>query len=189
MTERVAILGWGSLLWDGGPAFDAQHDPWRCDGPELRIEFSRISATRGGALTLAIDAENGAPTQVAWCLSRRATIGEAIEDLRVREGAAARHIGNFSIGGGVHYRDGEAFAVIRVWASTRGLDGVVWTDLPSNFMEIAGQPFSVAAGIAYLQSLNSDSRARAMEYIWRAPDRVRTPLREAFAQTSWVQAR
>ncbi len=188
MAERVALLGWGSLLWDGGPAFDVQHDPWRCDGPTLKIEFSRISASRGGALTLAIDAKNGAPIQVAWCLSRRATIGEAIEDLRVREGASARHVGNFSTGGRAQYRDGEAFAAIRAWAPTQGLDGVVWTDLPSNFMEIAGQPFSVAAGIAYLRSLSGDSRARAIEYIRRAPDCVLTPLRQAFAQLAWARA-
>jgi len=48
MPPRVAILGWGSLLWEGGSAFDKWHDDWRCDGPILNLEFSRVSASRLG---------------------------------------------------------------------------------------------------------------------------------------------
>jgi hypothetical protein len=40
---KIAILGWGSLLWDKRPEFDEQHDEWQFDGPKLKIEFSRVS--------------------------------------------------------------------------------------------------------------------------------------------------
>jgi len=47
---EIAILGWGSLLWDQCTEFDSQHDSWNYDGPELKIEFSRISKkTRKGS--------------------------------------------------------------------------------------------------------------------------------------------
>jgi hypothetical protein len=51
----IAILGWGSLLWDRKPEFGKWHDDWRADGPLLKLEFSRMSATRLGTLTLAVD--------------------------------------------------------------------------------------------------------------------------------------
>ena len=79
---RIGILGWGSLLWEGGREFDDWHGPWQYDGPNLKIEFSRVSERRLGALTLVIDAEYGSPTTVAWCLSKRETLEDAICDLR-----------------------------------------------------------------------------------------------------------
>src|SRR5438105_3189676 len=30
---KIAILGWGSLLWEGGVDFDRWHDEWRYDSP------------------------------------------------------------------------------------------------------------------------------------------------------------
>lgn len=39
---KIALLGWGSLLWDKRPEFDEYHEPWQFDGPELPLEFSRF---------------------------------------------------------------------------------------------------------------------------------------------------
>jgi hypothetical protein len=75
---RIAILGWGSLLWDEDLDFDGSHGTWQHDGPTLKLEFSRVSTTRLGALTLVIDTEHGAETAVAWCLSKRTTLADAI---------------------------------------------------------------------------------------------------------------
>jgi hypothetical protein len=178
MTGRIALLGWGSLLW-GGDVFDAWHEPWLMDGPVMKIEFSRVSASRSGALTLVIDTENGAPVRVAWALSRRSTIAQAVEDLRRREGTTERYIGRITMETEAHYRPEAALETIRGWASARRVEGVVWTDLPSNFAEKTGLPFSVAAAVGYLERLDGDSRAKALEYIRRAPAFVRTPLRDA----------
>jgi hypothetical protein len=182
MTGRVALLGWGSLLWEGGDAFDAAHGPWQYDGPYLKIEFSRVSTSRCGALTLVIDAENGVPVCVAWCLSRRQTISEAIEDLSKRERAKEPNIGWIVAGGAAQCRDAHSLAAIRTWAAKRELDSVVWTDLTSNFTRKLGRPFSVAAALAYLQTLDAKDRATALKYIHCAAAFVRTPLRDALAK-------
>ena len=83
---RIAILGWGSLLWEGGPEFDRWHAPWEYDGPVLKLEFSRVSEKRLKAMTLVIDAEHGVEIAVAWCVSKRTALADATRDLRVREG-------------------------------------------------------------------------------------------------------
>lgn len=46
VKQRIAIGGRNSLLWEGGVEFDRWHDEWRPDGPELKLEFSRISESR-----------------------------------------------------------------------------------------------------------------------------------------------
>lgn len=78
MQPQIAILGWGSLLWEGGADFDRQHEDWQFDGPTLRLEFSRISTSRLGALTLVIDPQHGSPATIAWCLSKRERPDDAI---------------------------------------------------------------------------------------------------------------
>lgn len=80
-TPRIAILGWGSLLWDKAEVeFDQQHAEWKFDGPALKLEFSRKSSSRLNALTLVIDALNGHECQVAYTLSKRRSPEEAIAD-------------------------------------------------------------------------------------------------------------
>ena len=181
MTARIALLGWGSLLWEGGEAFDDWHEPWQCDGgPSLKIEFSRVSSSRGGALTLVIDPENGTAFSVAWCLSRRKSIGEAVNDLRKREQTTEPNIGRFGVTGERGCRDTDSLNSIGTWAIERELDGVVWTDLRSNFAENLGEPFSVDSALRYLNSLEGESRMKAVEYFRRAPSFVQTPLQQAF---------
>lgn len=179
-TVRIALLGWGSLLWEGGNTFDEWHEPWQCDGPSLRIEFSRVSCSRGGALTLVIDPENGVPVHVAWCLSRRQTIGDAIEDLHKREQTPVRNIGQLSVTGDTDHHDSDVLNSICAWAKEQELDGVVWTNLRSNFATKRLEPFSIDAAMRYLKSLEGDSRIKAVEYFRRAPSFVQTPLRGAF---------
>ena len=180
MTGPIAILGWGSLLWEGGGTFDTWHEPWQDNGPVLSLEFSRVSASRDGALTLVIDPENGVPVRVAWCLSRRRTIGKAIEDLRQREQTPNRDsVGWHAMGGHGNCHDPGSLAAIRVWANERSLGFVVWTDLRSNFAAKVGERFSVDAAMRYLDGLKHDTRIKAIEYVRRAPPFVRTPVRAA----------
>jgi hypothetical protein len=180
MAIRVALLGWGSLLWEDRLTFDVWHESWQSDGPFLRIEFSRVSSSRGGALTLVIDPENGVPVRVAWCLSRRHTIDEAIEDLRHREETRKQHIGRVATYGQAHCRDTESLATIRAWGIEQKVEGTVWTDLRSNFATKRQEPFSIDAAMRYLKTLEGESKMKAVEYIHRAPCFVHTPLRKAF---------
>lgn len=176
---RIAILGWGSLLWEKHPEFDSHHDEWRLDGPVLPVEFSRVSGSRDGALTLVIDREHGTPTTVGWCLSKRTDLGDAIRDLRLREETSARNIDRMTLSD--HSTEVEApHTTIRDWAGQKDFDAVIWTGLSSNFSEETKQQFSVKAAISYLQDLDGVDKARAVEYIERAPAFVETPLRAAF---------
>jgi hypothetical protein len=57
-NKKIAVLGWGSLIWDttANQEFDRLRGNWRYDGPVLNLEFSRKSKkSRAGALTLVID--------------------------------------------------------------------------------------------------------------------------------------
>ncbi|WP_434618608.1 hypothetical protein [Tabrizicola sp. M-4] len=181
---KIAILGWGSLLWDKRPEFDDHHEAWQFDGPELLLEFSRISKSREGALTLVVDPLNGAPCRSAYAFSTRHDPDDAIADLRCREGTVMRHVG-------VYFRDGTRRGQpptpdsIPLWADQRGIDVVVWTGLPSDFKEKVKLPFSIENAIGYLQSLPADVKDGAAEYVWRAPDLVVTPLRDALQSEPW----
>jgi hypothetical protein len=175
---NVAILGWGSLLWDKRSKFSAfldQCGPWLRGGPTLPLEFSRISKTRSGALTLVLDPENGTEATVSYCVSVRARPADAIEDLRVREGPTRKEwIGSFR----TPFEQSRYFHAIRAWASSHGFDDVVWTDLPPNFHAFR-KKFSVEAAVAYVEALDAQGKTMAREYFKQAPDFVQTPLRQA----------
>ncbi|BAV50373.1 Uncharacterized protein MLTONO_5471 [Mesorhizobium loti] len=184
---QIAILGWGSLIWDVRPEFDNYHDEWLPDGPVLPLEFSRISESRKGALTLVIDPQNGAPCTSAYALSTRSNPDDAIADLRCREGTIMRRIG-------FYFRDGSRRCeppvpdTIAPWADGKGYDVVIWTGLPSNFRDEAGKAFSVVEAISHLQALTAEGKGMAAAYVWSAPDLVRTPLRTVLQIAPWFPA-
>lgn len=186
---KIAILGWGSLLWDHRPEFDRYHDDWMDDGPFLKLEFSRISDSRLGALTLVIDSENGTACRVAYTMSSRTDPEDAICDLRCREATVCTMIGYaFLDGSRKQARDKTSLATIQKWARPKKIDVVIWADLASNFKEKCGRPFSVEAALTYTKSLTSDAKAKAAEYVWQAPSFVSTPLRDALQQKPWFSA-
>ena len=180
MTAKIAILGWGSLLWDAKPEFDRYHDTWQYGGPRLRLEFSRKSKTRNGALTLVIDDQHGCECTVAYCVSKRKSMDDAIADLRCREGARPEKIGFWSTSGKIRRRDERAVASIAQWARDNSIGSVVWTDLASNFEE-----FSIQQALAHVQGLEPNGKAKAAEYVWRAPDFIKTNLRAALEGAPW----
>lgn len=188
-TMKIAILGWGSLLWEGGEEFDCWHNSWMPDGPSIKLEFSRVSASRAGALTLVIDPKNGADVSVAYCLSKRRNPDDAVCDLRCREGTTLSNIGYlFFRESRNHYRDEESFKAIKAWAEAKKIDVVIWTDLPSNFEKKIRKPFTINSALSYIQrELTSEGKAKAAEYIWRAPAFVQTPLRNALEQNPWFE--
>lgn len=183
---RIGILGWGSLLWEGGLEFDRWHGSWEFGGPTLKLEFSRISEKRLRALTLVIDADHGVETPVAWCISKRATLADAIRDLCAREGTTLDNIGRVTIS-----REAEPLKhdapedAIAAWARTKHLEAVIWTALKSNFQEKTRQVFSVGAVLSHLKTLAPEGKVKAAEYIWRAPEFVKTPVRTALQTEPW----
>jgi hypothetical protein len=178
---KIAILGWGSLIWD-------QRDlptlgVWQKGGPVLPIEFSRISSD--GRLTLVIDEKNGVPVKTRYVESGSGTLGQAIEDLRKREGTSKSMIGVAS----TTINNAKAGSdSIKAWDADHKWDALIWTGLPSNFEDIKRIPFTVENGLTYLSSLAGEEKAKAREYIDRAPEEVITPLRRAVGEWGWGAA-
>lgn len=183
MADRIALLGWGSLLWDADARFDASHGAWQYDGPVLKLEFSRISKSRNGVLTLVIDDQHGTPATVAYSLSNRTKPEEAIDDLRIREKTTEKKIGRFICQGASVSRDPMSLSSIHRWAEKHDFNAVVWTDLPSNFVEKTVEPFSAAAVARYLQKLSNDDRVRCREYALRALKEFQSPIRDIIGKT------
>ena len=81
---RIVILGWGSLIWD--PRVLKIEEDWRTDGPNLPIEFARISSfgEDDERLTLVLFPEGGR-VPVLWTYSKINNLENAISDLMKRE--------------------------------------------------------------------------------------------------------
>jgi hypothetical protein len=96
---KIAILGWGSLKWD--PRNLAYEGAWQSGGPQLPLEFSRIS--RDGRLTLVIDPTHGEPVSTLYTTSTLLSLDEAIENLQEREGTSSQYIGFINLVNGETY--------------------------------------------------------------------------------------
>lgn len=183
---KIAILGWGSLLWEESQKdFDDQHEGWNFDGPSLKIEFSRKSSSRGNALTLVIDPIHGHECRVAYTLSKRPNPDAAIIDLRAREKTIEGNIGRFFADGSRrHSRNSAALDGIGVWARSKSIDVVLWTDLPGSFDNVPQSDFLNVA-VDHVQHLPPEGKVKAAEYVWRAPSFVATPLRRVLEVAPW----
>jgi hypothetical protein len=181
---RIAILGWGSLIWDRRDL--CLKEDFRTGGPRLPLEFSRKSAD--GRLTLIIDEKNGMPPSLTqFGVSKFEDLHDAICDLQHREGTSPENIG-FMINGSKEQRPPKsrlAERAIAAWlAESRAtVDAVIWTNLgPSNNF-----PFTSRAAQDHLASLNGLCRQKALEYLTRAPDEVETPLRKQMIE--WLKTK
>lgn len=186
MTGRIAILGWGSLLWDLDDLAPKVAGPWAMRaGPRLPMEFSRISAKRKLGLVLCLDPDTGAPCATHAIASIRHEISAARADLAARERAPAGRIGWADPSGKGETRLPELLPLIGAWCREAGWTGAVWTDLEPNFRETTGSSFSVPEGLGYLRGLAGESLAEAHRYIRSAPLATRTPLRRALVRDPW----
>ena len=175
---KIAILGWGSLIWD--PRDLPREGPWERPGPWVPLEFSRVSLDC--RLTLVIDRASGDDCETCYAVSPRADLDAAVEDLTMREETNRSKIGFVDLESHGTLGCEQTAQVIRAWAREHHFEGVVWTGLQPNFEERTGTPFSVDAAITYLEALPSPARACAFEYIDNAPTQISTPLRRALAR-------
>jgi hypothetical protein len=170
----IAVLGWGSLLWNQGVLQLSSR--WHADGPSLPLEFARVSSD--GRLTLVLHDLSPAQ-QTYWAQSNLATLPEARANLQARERSP-----NINPIHGLS-RDGRVFgavpeqmrAIIAEWlAEHNELDGAVWTGLAAQWTGDAA--FGVDAAVAYLRGLEGDIR--------KAPPQIQTPVRARIrADLSW----
>lgn len=185
----IAILAWGSLIWCLGNL--RIQGAWRQDGPTLPVESARISAD--GRLTLVL-APGVALQRTYWAVSELATLADARRNLKEREQCRTVDI---------HYlaRDGscadgipaEVTTLVATWLRERpALEGVVWTGLPSNWLEKRGREFTAADGVAYIAALQAAKDAartthdRAREYVTNAPAFIDTDVRRQLRARGWI---
>lgn len=188
---KIAILGWGSLIWDKERAWmlPIENDKWQKGGPVLPIEFARISETRCGALTLVIDPENRTKVPTRFAVSSRTKVDDAICDLRTREGTVVNNIGYVDIVRGTYHCKTDypqAVSIITKWAK-KNFNAVIWTDLRSNFKCKRCRKFSIENALDYLHSLRPSQAEKARKYIKKAPPEIKTPLRKALCEDRWFK--
>ena len=181
---KIAVLGWGSLIWNpkrNSGALNLADDKWFSDGPELPVEFARIS--RDKRLTLVLF-PSGEKVPVLWAMMAPNNLEEAIDNLRKVEGIPAYskdRIGyvNLQSGGQRSSVVADIADEIRRWGYMKKVEAVIWVDLPPKFEEETGTEFTEDNVISYLNNLANHSKKKAEEYIIRAPKQIRTRFRSA----------
>ena len=180
---RIACLAWGSLVWD--PRTLPHSRPFLNDGPELPIEFSRVSLD--GRVTLVID-PSAPRLRTFWAPLDVGRLEDAVDALGRREKIHPSRwmdwVGRHSFGD-AEPSNGQ-FSGIDEWLGARTLDAIVWTALPSRTPEGALAVPSFETLLAHLESLSGEARVRAEQYVRRTPSSVRTPHRSRFeSQLGW----
>jgi|GEM_PF-85784 len=176
---RIACLGWGSLIWDPGALHLMETaTPWHKDGPELPVEFARVSTN--GRLTLVLVPGNGdsTPPHVLWAEMCCRDTEHARRNLAAREGVENNIVRSIPM----WPTDGTSvphWAAVDQWAKNKGFDFVIWTALRPRFAGQSGRVPSEAEALDYLCTLQASGRADAEEYIRRAPPQIETENRSA----------
>ena len=172
---KIAILAWGSLVWQPKELKYNKSFGWKTDGPILPIEFARIS--KDGRLTLVITS-SGTKVPTLYTLSDYRAIDEAVLDLAVREGSGRKSVGWYD-------KAKDEFSPekivckdeIREWVKDRDFDAVIWANLGEKW-GVNGEVISPDERIDYLKKLNGPTSALAEQYIRRAPKQINTDYRK-----------
>jgi hypothetical protein len=179
---KVAIIGWGSLIWDKGSGANQlkTSSEFIADGPIFNIEFCRIS--KDGRVTLVIDSACGVPTSTYWTISEHRELGDAIENLRLREGTSNNYIHYVDSKGNHNFHDNDSLVSAKNWLLTHvDLDAMIWTGLVSNWSAKTGASFTLESLRSYLTSnIGTACWPDIRRYFVNAPSSVQTPARAVF---------
>jgi len=188
MDKPIAVIGWGSLIWELEMLAPSVRGMWQTDaGPILPIEFSRISSKRKRSLVLCIDQMNGVNCSTSVIPSTRPTMLEARRDLARRERAPDGMIGGICLETRQSLGRPQIAWMVWQWCEQSPYSGAVWTDLHSNYTAERGVEFDVNGSIEYLKTLDDEGLDEAVRYIEKAPRATNTKLRRALADDPWWQ--
>ncbi|RQO79327.1 hypothetical protein DBR40_02900 [Pedobacter sp. KBW01] len=174
---KIAVLGWGSLIWDQRDLILADNI-WHENGPELPIEFARVS--QGGRLTLVIK-PSWEEVKVMYATSKFQDLESAIENLKSREGTKIERIGFYNfVSAEKNLRSANESIISNLisWNTRPGFDAVIWTDLPPNFKEKQKLPYNLENISGFLSGLSDEEFASAEEYIFKTPPQIYTKFRK-----------
>ena len=141
---RIAVLGWGSLIWDPGEVAIASR--WHVDGPCLPVEFARKSSRDRVTLVVVPDDSHCSHySRTYWALSSFDGWSDAAENLRVREGPTRREwIRIADAGRSWSLADPEKIEdlpgrIVSAWLNEPGRpEYAVWTGIPADGFAIGG---------------------------------------------------
>lgn len=180
---KIAILGWGSLIWQPKDLKFDTNIGWKENGPVLPIEFARIS--KDGRLTLVIT-PNGTEVPTLCAVSSFDNLDLAVLNLAVREGSGRKSIGSYN-------KSKDEFSPIdfsfkdniKNWIQTTDFDAVIWTNLPEklNLENVTKTEKDPDGRIKYLQNLKGTQSALAEEYIRNTPKQIATTYRKQIIET------
>lgn len=188
---KIAILGWGSLIWQPKELEYNKTFGWNEDGPILPIEFARISID--GRLTLVIT-ENGTFNKTFYTLANEnLTFEDVFENLRIREGKCKRRdIGFYKAKTDEFHSKFQFEDEIKNWIKNTDFDAVIWTNLGENWNikndkgDIIRQ-IEPERRIEYLKELKGHTSAIAEEYIRRTPHQIVTAFRKKIeSELNWT---
>ena len=180
---KIAILGWGSLIWLPKDLKFDTNIGWKENGPVLPIEFARIS--KDGRLTLVIT-PNGTDVPTLYAVSSFDSLDLAILNLAVREGSVRKSIGYYNKSKDEFSPIAFSFKEnIKNWIQTTDFDAVIWTNLPEKWILNDENKTKIDSNnrIDYLQNLKGIESALAEEYIHNTPKQIATTYRNQIIKT------
>lgn len=176
---KIAILGWGSLIWyPKNLEFDKTLD-WNPNGPILPFEFARIS--KDGRLTLVIT-EKGSASNSLYSISTNNNLADALKNLAKRENCPESRIGYYNRLENKFSQEDLFFKeTLLSWIEDTDIDAVIWTNLLEKWETTNDLNENMTVlpekRIEYLKNLNPTKTRRAEEYIRYAPAQIKTKYR------------
>jgi hypothetical protein len=168
MSDIIACLGWGSLIWD--PRELPIHRHWFEDGPLIKVEFMRKSMDN--RVTLVLD-ESAETVRSLWATMTVTKLEAAKKALKDRENCPSNYIASWSKGDQANH---PCILDLDEWAEQRSITHVIWTNLPCKIKENYDNP-TLEQIIEHLSGLRGPERDNAENYVRRTPAQIDTPYR------------
>lgn len=174
---KIAILGWGSLVWNPKLLQYNTTFGWQKDGPMLPLEFSRVS--KDFRLTIVLE-PTAKLVQSLYAISTNTTIDEAVLNLAVREGSSRSAIGYYDKNRNESLPESlEYIKNIKKWLTVHPeIDAVIWTNLKANWEETDRVKSKKRDRLDHLKALDGPTKAIAEEYIRKTPIQIATNFRK-----------
>jgi hypothetical protein len=176
----IYYIAWGSLLWNfKSLRIDTE---WTKSNIKFPLNFSRISDNGQGRLTLVID-KTGEPNNVYYARTTFSNLNTAIEKLKTREKTVIKNIGFINIASDTFRTsilDDKKIHELTKFAKKNKIDGLIWTEIPTNFNEVYRKPYSKENAIEYIESKHENKKLynKILEYIFLSKiyGNIKTPL-------------
>ena len=170
---QIAVIAWGSLLWQPAPLKLASG--WHPGGPLLPLEFVRNSEDTA-ELALAV-CESAALCPTYWAYLDTSDVPSARANLREREKIDPARPDWIGTVPAADVALSPVAARIEAWRIARRIDAVVWTALPARSRGREGRVPGAQEVLDWVASRSGAERAKVEEYVRRTPAHIDTRYR------------